>query len=83
MSADTVNTAFVDYISSLRPNEAIMQLYFEVMNDLRKENARDIRAVIDKLDADIYELNERMNKIEDKYLDGEIDIDTYNRMINR
>lgn len=60
-----------------------MQLYFEVMNDLRKENARDIRAVIDKLDADIYEINERMNKIEDKYLDGEIDIDTYNRMINR
>ena len=83
MSADTVNTAFVDYISSLRPNEAIMQLYLEVMNDLRKENARDIRAVIDKLDTDIYEINERMNKIEDKYLDGEIDIDTYNRMINR
>ena len=83
MSADTVNTAFVDYISSLRPNEAIMQLYLEVMNDLRKENARDIRAVIDKLDTDIYEINERMNKIEDKYLDGEIDIGTYNRMINR
>ena len=60
-----------------------MQLYLEVMNDLRKENARDIRAVIDKLDTDIYEINERMNKIEDKYLDGEIDIDTYNRMINR
>ena len=60
-----------------------MQLYLEVMNDLRKENVRDIRAVINKLDADIYEINERMNKIEDKYLDGEIENDTYNRMINR
>jgi hypothetical protein len=28
-------------------------------------------------------MNERMNKIEDKYLDGEIDKDAYNRMINR
>lgn len=83
MSADTVNAAFVDYVSGLRPNEAIMQLYYEVLNDLRKENARDIRSVIDKLDGEIREINERMNKIEDKYLDGEIDKETYNRMINR
>ena len=83
MSADTVNDAFVDYVSGLRPNEAIMQLYYEILNDLRKENARDIRAMIDKIDGEIYEMNERMNKIEDKYLDGEIDKDAYNRMINR
>ncbi len=60
-----------------------MQLYYEVLNDLRKENARDIRSVIDKLDGEIREINERMNKIEDKYLDGEIDKEAYNRMINR
>ncbi len=83
MSADTVNAAFVDYVSGLRPNEAIMQLYYKVLNGLRKENARDIRSVIDKLDGEIREINERMNKIEDKYLDGEIDKDAYNRMINR
>ena len=61
----------------------IIKLYSEVFNDLRKENARDIRAVIDKIDSEIYEMNERMNKIEDKYLDGEIDKEAYNRMINR
>ena len=83
MSADTVNNAFVDYVSGLRPNEAIMQLYYEVLNDLRKENARDIRAVVDKLNCEIDEINKRMNKIEDKYLDGEIDNNAYNRMINR
>ena len=83
MSANTVNTAFIDYVSGLRPNEAIMQLYYEVLNDLRKQNARDIRTVIDKLDGEIREINERMNKIEDKYLDGEIDKEAYNRMINR
>ena len=54
-----------------------------MLNDLRKENARDIRSVIDKLGGEIREINERMNKIEDKYLDGEIDKDAYNRMINR
>ena len=57
----------------------IMKLYSEVLNDLRKENARDIRAVIDKIDSEIYEMNERMNKIEDKYLDGEIDNEAYNQ----
>ena len=83
MSADAVNDAFVDYVSGLRPNEAIMQLYYEVLNDLRKENARDIRSAVDKLDREIQELNDRLDKIEDKYLDGEIDKDDYTRMTNR
>ena len=83
MSADTLNAAFVDYVRGLRPSEMIMKLYSEVLNDLRKENARDIRAILDKIDSEIYEMNERMNKIEDKYLDGEIDKEAYNRMINR
>ena len=83
ISADTLNAAFVDYVSGLRPNNAIMQLYKEVLLDLRKDNARDIRAMIDGIDKDILEINERMDKIEDKYLDGEIDNDTYNRMISR
>ena len=83
IKADALNSAFVDYISSLRPNQAIMQLYKEVLLDLRKDNARDIRAMIDDIDKDILEINERMNKIEDKYLDGEIDNDAYNRMIAR
>lgn len=83
VNADEVNSAFVHYVSGLRPNEAVLQLYYEVLNDLRKENARDIRMMIDKLDSEMYEINERMNKIEDKYLDGELGKDDYNRMINR
>ena len=83
MPADAVNDAFVDYVSGLRPNEAITQLYYEILNDLRRENTRDIRKVIDKIDKEINEIKEKMNKIEDKYIDGEIDIKAYNRMINR
>lgn len=60
-----------------------MELYLEVLNDLRKENARDIRAMVDKLDKEMLELNERIDKIEDKYLDGDIDKDDYTRMTNR
>ena len=83
MPAEAVNDAFVDYVGGLRPNGAIMELYLEVLNDLRKENARDIRAMVDKLDKEIHELNERIDKIEDKYLDGDIDKDDYTRMTNR
>ena len=83
MQADAVNDAFVDYVSGLRPNEAVMQLYYEVLNDLRKENARDIRSAVDKLDGEIHELNERLDKIEDKYVDGEIDKNDFTRMTNR
>ncbi|MBR3590634.1 MAG: recombinase family protein [Alistipes sp.] len=83
VSAETVNNAFVHYVSSLRPNEAIMQLYLEVINDLRKENMRDIRTLIDGLDKEIWGVRERMNSIEDKYLDKEINHEDYNRMISR
>ena len=83
MPAEAVNDAFVDYIGGLRPNKAIMELYLEVLNDLRRENARDIRAMVDKLDKEMRELNERIDKIEDKYLDGDIDKDDYTRMTNR
>ena len=83
MPADKVNDAFVDFVSGLRPNNAIMELYNEVLNDLRKENARDVRTLIDKLDGEIQVINERMNSIEDRYLDNEITKEEYNRMINR
>ena len=83
IKADALNSAFVNYISSLRPNQAIMQLYKEILIDLRKDNAKDIRAMIDDIDKDITEIDERMNKIEDKYLDEEIDKNDYNRMIAR
>ena len=83
IKAETLNSAFVNYIGSLRPNQAIMQLYSEVLNDLRKDNVREIRTIIDGIDKNILEINERMNKIEDKYLDGEIDKEAYNRMITR
>ena len=60
-----------------------MQLYLEVINDLRKENMRDIRTLIDGLDKEIWGVRERMNSIEDKYLDKEINHEDYNRMISR
>ncbi|MBQ5931854.1 MAG: recombinase family protein, partial [Tidjanibacter sp.] len=43
----------------------------------------DVRTLIDKLDGEIQVINERMNSIEDRYLDNEITKEEYNRMINR
>ena len=83
ISAEEANQQFVRYIHSLRPNEAIMQLYLEILKDLRKEEVRAIDAEIRKLEHEVYDIEMRMDKIEDKYLDGEIERDEYNRMINR
>ena len=83
MKAEQVNDGFVRYVGSLRPHEAVLQLYLEILNDLRKDNSREIDKEVQKLEQDKYETNLRINKIEDKYLDGEIGRDEYNRMINR
>ena len=83
MSADEVNRKFVNYISSLRPNNAIMHLYLEILNDLRKDGVREIEFEISKLRTEMREVEDKMDKIEDKFIDGEIDKDMYNRMIDR
>ena len=83
INAEVLNSLFIDYISGFRPHKAIIQLYTEIVNDLRKENAREIRSIIDKLDKELFEIKERMIKIEDKFIDGEIDKETYQRMMSR
>ncbi len=83
MKAEQVNDGFVRYVGSLRPHEAVLQLYLEILNDLRKDNSREIDKEVQKLEQDKYETNLRIDKIEDKYLDGEIGRDEYNRMISR
>ena len=83
VKAGEVNTAFINYISSLRPNEAVLQIYEEVLSELRNDKVKDIKRMIANINDEISEQEERIDKIEDKYLDGELDRESYKHMMDR
>ena len=83
IKAGEVNTAFINYISTLRPNEAVLQIYEEVLTDLRNDKVKDVKRMIASINDDIRVQEERIDKIEDKYLDGELDRESYKHMMDR
>ena len=83
MSADEVNNKFIEYIYQLRPNNAILQIYSEILDTLRKDEEKAIDIELQKLRKEEQEIEERMNKIEDMYIDRELSKDDFDRMINR
>lgn len=70
--ADATNDGFVRYVSKLKPNKAVLELYNEILQDMRGERVRDNHKQADKLQTEVSSIEERMNKINDLYFDGEI-----------
>ena len=67
----------------LKPNSTILNLYNEILLDLKHSNGAEQRNKINKLHKEAETITARLNRIEDKYADGEIDSDTYSRMSKR
>lgn len=70
--ADEVNKGFVRFISNLKPNQAVLNLYNEVLQDIRGEATRENKARADKLEEQLTTLRSRQAAIMDKYLDGDL-----------
>ena len=81
--AQKVNDGFVSYLSSLKPNETVLNLYYEILNDLKSDSRRECKTNITKLQEEKMKVAQRINKTDDKFLDGDIDKEMYNRLINR
>ena len=70
--AEKVNDGFVNYISVLKPHQAIVELYREILDDVRGERTRENQAQMNKIQNEINAIKVRMNKVKDMYFDGEI-----------
>ncbi len=81
--AEQVNETFAQYLAQLKPNKAVLELYNEVLKDLRMESKQDKRKMVSKLQDEIYTFTKRQNNAEDKYMDGEITKEQYNQMFER
>ena len=83
VNADKVNKGFVEYVSELIPNETVLNLYNEILEELSQKSAKSQQDELRKLQDEVSSLEKRLNNIEDKFLDGDIDKDTFHRMKGR
>ena len=78
--ADRANEQFACYMSTLKPNKAILALYEEIMKDINNEGKIVTKGEIAKLEEEINNCNKRLTTLSNRYLDEEFDIDTYNEL---
>lgn len=82
-SAQEVNEGFCQYVSCLKPNQTILNLYKEIILDIHKEGKKAINADISKLQKELSLKEQRLISIEDKFLDEDISKSEYAKMKSR
>lgn len=70
--AEEVNDGFIRYVSSLKPNKAVLELYNEILLDVRGDKVKENRANADKLEAELRKVQERIENIKALFYDGQI-----------
>ena len=78
--AAEANIAFVDYLKTFKVNPPVLQLYEAVMEDIFKSKEGDREQQLQQLERTIEKVNQKLLKIDEKYLEGELEKDSYQRL---
>ncbi len=78
--ADSANLAFVHYLGSFKVNPEVGNLYMAVVDDTFKVQEGDREKEIVKLRKEQEELESKLLKIEERYIDDALDRDSYVRL---
>lgn len=81
--ADEANDRFVQYVSHLKPRKEVLELYKEILLDIHGEGEKNKKKEVEALKKELTRNKVKLVKIEDMYIEGEIDKDDYMRMKTR
>ena len=70
--AEKVNDSFTNFISTLSPRDGMDGLFAEFINDIKQNMDRGNKDNLAKTQQEIQSIQERMNRVNDAYFDGEI-----------
>ena len=70
--AEEANKKFVSYISGLKPNQTVLKLYNEILMDIKGDCVKANIRQAERLEKDLRSVEERIERVNDKYFDGEI-----------
>ena len=78
--AEYVNDKFANWVGGLRPNQEVLDLYLEVLQDLRGEHKQDIQKEVEALRKEIEKVKERLTKADERFLEGYLQDEDYSRI---
>ena len=81
--ADRANELFARYLATLKPNYNIMRLYGEILRDIQNEGKIITQSQIAKVEAELMAYDARLTTLANKYLDNEMDTETYKELKQR
>ena len=81
--AEYVNDKFANWVGGLRPNQEVLNLYTEVLQDLRGEHKQDIQREIEALRKEIQRVEALRNNADDKFCEGSLSDEAYTRISER
>lgn len=81
--AEEANDRFVQYVSHLKPRKEVLELYKEILLDIHGEGERNKKKEVEALKEEMTRSKAKLAKVEDMFIEGEIDKDDYIRMKTR
>ena len=79
-SAIKANRKFIEYVRQLKPTESALALYEEILKDSKKERTSEIDKEIKKLQSELLVEDGRLDSIDTKLMDGDINPEDHQRM---
>ncbi|MBN2105222.1 recombinase family protein [bacterium] len=82
-SAKEANMQFIKYLESFQITEEVLNLYYHVMKDLFKKDDQQREKEKRQLELQIEECKKLIEKAEDKFINDEMDRETYSKSKSR
>lgn len=80
ISAEEANDSMYKYLSSIKPNEAVMALYEAILLDIQKENSIASLEEKQRLNKSLEDIEKRIKKVQEKWFEGVLDDDIFTNM---
>jgi len=81
--ADVANEIFESYLKSFKIPEEVLALYYHILKDVFKRGDTDREQEIQKFESQIESFQNRINNALDKFVDKELDRQTYDQATKR
>lgn len=78
--ADELNKAFIDYLNEFKVLPEVSNLYLAIMEDIFKTKEGDREQELTRLQKNITELEAKLLKIDQMYINCELEADSYRRL---
>lgn len=78
--AQELNEAFIEYLKGFMVLSEVSNLYLSIMEDIFKIKEGDREQEITRLQKNVYELEAKLLKVDEMYIKGDLENDSYRRL---